>query len=460
MNPMPPTDGPAGKMKPDIFMISLGCPRNLVDSEVLAGRLKKKGFRIIDEAGKNCVAIVNTCAFVEAAKNESIDIILQLAALKADGNIARLIVTGCLSQRYPRELPLEIKEIDGLFGTGNFLEIPDRIENIINGEKVVRTVKVPRFLYDHTDERLMMTPRHSVYVKIQEGCRNFCSYCVIPELRGPYRSRDEESVLSEIRSFKRRGAKEINIIGQDTTSYGTDRHGSMPLAGLLKKAAQIMKKRGWIRLLYTHPAHYSPELISVVRDEDAVCKYLDLPIQHINSRILKRMNRHVNRKDIVSLIEKVRKAIPGVAIRATVIVGFPGETAKDFAELEKFISEMKFERLGAFTYSREEGSRAFLFPDQLPEKVKEERFARIMKLQNGISEENNRRHMGRRLKVLIDEKDKSRKDQYLARTEFDAPEVDGLVYVRSESPLRAGDFTEVRIEDTLEYDLVGSVINE
>jgi len=447
-------------MKPDIFMISLGCPRNLVDSEVLAGSLKKKGFRIIYEAKKGCVAIVNTCAFIESAKTESINVILELAALKAARGLARIIVTGCLPQRYPRELPEEMKEIDGVFGTGNFLEIPDHIEKIINGGKVAKAGRgggdPPSFLYDHTARRLMMTPRHSVYVKIQEGCRNFCSYCVIPKIRGRYRSRGEESVLTEIRSFKERGAREINLIGQDTTSYGIDRYGEMRLASLLKKASRIMKKRGWIRLLYTHPAHYSRELIDAVRDESAVCKYLDLPIQHISDKILKKMNRHINRKGIISLIEKIRKTIPGIAIRSTVIVGFPGETEKDFAGLEKFISEIKFERLGAFTYSREEDSRAFSFAGQVDEKVKEERFARIMKAQNRISEENNRRYMGKSLKVIIDEKDKSRKHQYLGRSEFDAPEVDGLVYVRSEKALKPGDFVSVKIEDTLEYDLVGS----
>ncbi len=443
-------------MKPDIFMISLGCPRNLVDSEILAGKLKKGGFRIVYEAKKNCVAIVNTCAFIESAKNESIDIILELAGLKARKEISRIIVTGCLSQRYSRELPDEIREIDGLFGTGNFLEIPDYMEKILKGEKVARVRKVPRFLYDHTFARHMMTPPHSVYVKIQEGCRNFCSYCVIPDIRGPYRSRSEESVLREIRSLKGRGAKEINLIGQDTTSFGIDRHGQARLASLLKKSAEIMKKHGWVRLLYTHPAHYSGELIDVVKNESSVCKYMDLPIQHISDKILKSMNRHIDRKGTISLIEKIRKNIPGVSIRATVIVGFPGETEKDFARLEKFIKEAKFERLGAFTYSREEGSRAFRFPGQVPEKIKEERFARVMEAQNRISEENNRRHMQKRLKILIDEKDKNRRGQYLGRAEFDAPEVDGLVYVKSKKPLRPGDFVRARIEDTLEYDLVGS----
>ncbi|MGB2706376.1 MAG: 30S ribosomal protein S12 methylthiotransferase RimO [Candidatus Omnitrophota bacterium] len=443
-------------MKPDIFIISLGCPRNLVDSEVLAGKLKKNGFRIFYEPRKNCVAIVNTCAFIEDAKNESINIILELAGMKAKGSIARLIVTGCLSQRYQRELMREIREIDGIFGSGTFFAIPDYIGRILKDEKVAKVNKIPRFLYDHSQSRLALTPRHSVYVKIQEGCRNFCSYCIIPKIKGPYRSRGMESILSEVGSFKKRGAKEINLIGQDTTSYGIDRYKALRLAPLLVKISQIMKG-GWVRLLYTHPAHYNQDLIEVIRGEGAVCKYLDLPIQHISDKILKKMNRHVGPKGIISLIEKIRKAVPGIAIRTTVMVGFPGESEKDFSELEKFITETKFERLGVFVYSREEQTRAFDFPDQVPEKVKEERFRRIMEAQNRISEENNRCYMGKRIKVLIDEKDQSEKCQYLARTQSDAPEVDGLVYVKSEKALKEGDFVDVKIEDTLEYDLVGSV---
>jgi len=443
-------------MHQDIYLISLGCPRNLVDSEVLAGKLKKNGFRILNEPGKGCIAIVNTCAFIEDAKLESINIILELADLKKRKGIGRLIVTGCLSQRYSRKLTEEIKEIDGVFGSGTFLEIPDYIERILKGEKPVRVDKKPRFLYDHTTSRLNISPQHSVYVKIQEGCRNFCSYCIIPKIKGPYRSRGTESVLSEIRSFKKSGAKEINLIGQDTTSYGIDRYNALRLAPLLKKAAQIMKGYGWVRILYTHPAYYNQPLIDVVKGESAVCKYLDVPIQHINDKILKRMNRHITGKEIAALIERLRKAIPKVAIRTTVIVGFPGETDKDFRELENFIKETKFERLGVFTYSMEEGTRAFGFSGQVPEKVKEERFGRIMQTQNRISEENNRRFIDTRLEVLIDEEDKSRKGQYLGRSQFDAPEVDGLVYVKSEKPLKAGDFVDVKIEDTLEYDLVGS----
>ena len=442
-------------MNPDIFIISLGCPRNLVDSEVLVGRLKEKGFRIHYKLKKNCIAIVNTCGFIEDAKAESIDTILELADLKKQGRLASLIVTGCLSQRFPGDLMKQIKEIDALFGSSTFHKIPDYIAKISTGKKPFIVDKTPRFLYNHQSPRSLMTPKHTVYVKIQEGCRNLCSYCVIPKIRGPYRSRDMNSVLNEIRSFKERGAKEINLIGQDTTLYGTDRYRRLMLAALLKKASRIMKSR-WIRLLYTHPAHYNQPLIDVIKNGSSICKYLDLPIQHINDRILKRMNRAVTKKKIITLIEKLREDIPGVAIRTSIIVGFPGEGDKEFGELERFLKEIKFDRLGAFIYSREEGTPAFGFRDQVPDKEKRRRFKRIMEVQKNISSENNKSYLGRPVKALIDEKDLSRPNQYLARTEHDAPDVDGLVYVTSKKALKAGDFVNVKIEGVLEYDLVGS----
>ncbi|UCD55546.1 MAG: 30S ribosomal protein S12 methylthiotransferase RimO [Candidatus Omnitrophota bacterium] len=461
------------KTNPDIFIISLGCPRNLVDSEVLIGKLKEKKFRIrynfsrlwrdpeeshrekLHSGKKHCIAIVNTCGFIEDAKSESIDTILELVDLKKQGDLASLIVTGCLSQRFPRDIMKEIKEIDAVFGSGTFQEIPHYIDKILNGEKPIIIDKTPRFLYNHRSPRCIMTPKHTVYVKIQEGCKNRCTYCVIPKIRGPYRSRSMNSVLNEIHSLRKSGAKEINLIGQDTTFYGMDRYKTLMLATLLRKASQIMKS-GWIRLLYTHPAHYNRDLIEVIKNEPNICKYLDLPIQHISDRILKRMNRHVTKKDIITLIEKLRKDIPGIAIRTSIIIGFPGESDKEFNELEKFLKEIRFDRLGAFIYSREEGTRAFDFGGQVPDKEKHRRFKRIMELQKNISFENNKAHLGRFVKVLIDEKDFTESNQYLGRTEHDAPDVDGLVYVKSKIPRRPGDFINVKIEDVLEYDLVGS----
>lgn len=442
--------------RPPIFLTSLGCPRNLVDSEVLIGLLRQKGFRVIYEMKKHSIAIVNTCGFIEDAKSESIDVVLQLAALRKKGELEKLILTGCLSQRYSEELMKDIGEIDAIFGSSNFAAIPQQIDRIRAGEKIIAIDKVPRFLYNHRTPRALITPRHSVYVKIQEGCRNCCSYCVIPKVRGPFRSRSIESVLKEITLLKDSGAKEINLIGQDTTLYGIDRYGTFKLPKLIKKASKIMKSR-WIRLLYTHPAHYTQELIDVVRGEASVCKYLDLPIQHISDKILRKMHRLVTKRDIIRLITKLRKEIPGLAIRTSVIVGFPGETERDFRELEEFIGESGFDRLGAFLYSREEGTRAYDFKDQLPREEKEKRLSRLMELQKGISEKNNERYIGKHLKVLIDETGKSASQSFVGRTEHDAPEVDGTVYVKSGKPLKKGDFVNVKIEDTLEYDLVGKV---
>lgn len=443
------------KAKPDIFIISLGCPRNLVDSEILVGKLEKKGFRIFYRFKKNSVAIVNTCGFIEEAKAESINIILELRDLKREGKLAGLIVTGCLSQRYSKELTRQIEGIDAIFGSSTFADIPEYVYKIVKGEKKVLVDKEPNFLYNHRMPRAVLTPKHSVYVKIQEGCMNFCSYCVIPKIRGPFRSRSIDSVLKEISSFEKSGAKEINLIGQDTTFYGMDRYKELKLATLLKKASRIMES-GWIRLLYTHPAHYIGRLIDVIREERPICKYLDLPIQHISDKILKKMNRHVTKKYIISLIEKLRKDIPNVAIRTSVIVGFPGETDRDFNELENFIKDTKFDRLGAFVYSQEEGTRAYGFSNQIPEKEKERRLERIMELQKKISEENNNAYLRKTFKVLIDERDSSQKNQYVGRTEYDAPEVDGVVYVSSEKKLKKGDFINVKINGVLEYDLIGS----
>jgi len=302
--------------------------------------------------------------------------------------------------------------------------------------------------------RSVITPKHTVYVKIQEGCMNFCSYCVIPKIRGPFRSRNLESLLAEIAALKASGAKEINLVGQDTTLYGKERYKKPMLATLLKKASPVMAS-GWIRLLYTHPAHYTDELIDVVKNEPAICKYLDLPIQHINDKVLKKMSRHTTKKSIIGLIEKLRKEIPGLAIRSSVMVGFPGETKKNFEELLGFIKETGFERLGAFMYSREEATPAHNFSGQVPLQEKELRLHRVMEAQKIVSVKKNRASLGRTLKVLIDEKDPEEAGRYIGRSHHDAPEVDGVVYVRSQKALKKGDFANVTIEDTLEYDLVG-----
>ncbi len=441
--------------KKNIFIISLGCPRNLVDSEVLSGALKKEGYNVIDKIEKGALfGIVNTCGFIKDAKEESIDVILQMADHKKKGKIGKLIVVGCLSQRYSGELMSEIKEIDAIFGTSFFAELPRYLDQIMEGKKVVAVDRKPEFLYHHLLPREIMTPRHTAYLKIQEGCMNFCSYCIIPKIRGPYRSRSVESVMEEASSLIKNGAKEINLVGQDTTLYGIDKYKKKALPELLKKLAS-RAGGAWIRLLYTHPAHYTDELIDVIRGEGALCKYFDLPAQHINNKILKAMNRKIDRKTMTGLIDKIRKKIPECAIRTSLIVGFPGETEKEFKELTEFVKDYKFEKLGVFLFSPEEGTKAYGLKNAVSEKEKEARFDRLMALQRAVSEDTNERYMNRRLEVLIDEKDKKEKNRYIGRTRYDAPEVDGVVYVRSEKKLKPGDITDVTICGTLEYDLVG-----
>ncbi|MFC1570813.1 30S ribosomal protein S12 methylthiotransferase RimO [Candidatus Omnitrophota bacterium] len=435
-----------------IYVLSLGCPRNLLDSEVLLGKLKKKGFSITEDPMEADVAIVNTCGFVQDAKEESIDAILRLVDLKKEGKIKKLIVSGCLPQRYPQELMDEIKEIDGVFGTSDFTMIPERIEKLFSGKRVKEVKDDPDFLYDHLNERQLLTSSHSVYVKIQEGCSNRCSYCVIPDLKGPRRSREIESVLEEISTMKSsHDIKELILIGQDTTSFGFDRGERQELPELLKKASSVMND-GWVRLLYTHPAHFTDELIDVLSENKNVCRYVDLPIQHINNRILKEMNRRVTKEEITDLIRRIREKIEGVTIRTSIIVGFPGETQEEFDELVDFLGETRFDRLGCFIYSQEEGTPAASFGDQVPE----DEFDRVMRLQQEISLKNNQKFMGKKLKVLIDEKDPVDAEQFIGRSEMDAPEVDGVIYVRGEN-LKCGDFKDVVITGTMEYDLIGEL---
>ncbi|MFQ5952131.1 MAG: 30S ribosomal protein S12 methylthiotransferase RimO, partial [Candidatus Omnitrophota bacterium] len=371
-----------------IYLLSLGCPRNLIDSEVLQGLLDEKGFALSDRPEGADIAIVNTCGFIEDAKKESVDFILRLAELKKERKVGKLIVAGCLSQRYPSELMEEIKEVDGVFGSADFVKIPDMISTILAGERIRQVSPKPDFLYDDSYGRKPLTPSHYAYVKIQEGCSNKCSYCVIPDLKGPRRSRTVESVLREVNELKDKcGTREIILIGQDTTSFGIDRSGKPELAELLKRVSSVMKD-GWVRLLYTHPVHFTDELIDVIAESDNICKYIDLPIQHASDKILQRMNRRTTKGGILDLIGKIRARIRDATLRTSVIVGFPGETDDDFRELMKFLEDVRFERLGAFIYSPEEGTSAIEFDGQVPEEVKKSRLDEIMKLQQGISREN------------------------------------------------------------------------
>jgi len=414
-------------VKNKVGILSLGCPRNLVDSENILGRLQSLGYAIVD-MDKADVGIVNTCAFIDEAKRESIDAILDLIRLKESGKLKKVIVYGCLSQRYKEELRKELPEVDAFIGSVSL---------------------------NHEVKRYPITSRHFAYLKICEGCINSCSYCVIPKIKGKFVSLEEEAILKKVARFSAEKLAELNIVGQDITGYGVDICGKPELTVILRRIVRQAKNIRWIRLLYLHPDRAGDDLLELIRVEPKLCKYIDLPIQHINDRILKLMNRSTGRAEIEKLIKKVRKSIPGVAIRTSVITGFPTETEQEFKELLDFIKETKFDRLGAFTYSAEEGTVAYGLKPQVPDEIKRERFDRIMAAQQEASVDNNRRLLGKTLEVLIDEKGEG---SYLGRTQSDAPEVDGMVYVNSGRKLKPGDFVKVKITDTLEYDLVGDAL--
>lgn len=414
------------KNKSKIGILSLGCPRNLVDSESILGRLNFKGYSIVD-MDKADIAIVNTCSFIEDAKRESIDAILDLIELKKEGRLKKIIVYGCMPQRYRDNLRKELSEIDAYIG---------------------------KLSLNHEVNRFALTAKHFAYLKICEGCVNNCSFCVIPKIKGRFTSLDIDTVLDKVDTFNEAGVSEINIIGQDITGYGIDLYGQTKLPKVLKKIIKRGKNIGWIRLLYLHPSRVSDELLELIRDSAKVCKYMDIPIQHVNDRILKLMNRNTKSSDILRLIKRIRKIIPGVGLRTSVITGFPSETKKEFKELLGFLKEARFERLGAFVYSREEDTAAYNLRGQLPQKTKIERFNSIMSLQQEISRKLNKDFIGKVIPVLIDEKEK---DIYLGRSQYDAPEADGIVYVNSKKDLKSGDFVNVKITDTMEYDLVGEV---
>ena len=411
-------------MKSKISILSLGCPRNLVDSENILGRLDLKGYPVVDMDNAD-VAIVNTCAFIEEAKRESIDAIMDLAELKKEGRLKKIIVYGCLAQRYKDILRKELPEVDAFIG---------------------------KVSLNHEAKRFPLTARHYAYLKICEGCVNNCSYCVIPAIKGKFTSLGKEAILRKAELFNRQKVSEINIIGQDITGYGFDLFGESKLSEVVKKIVRSTDNVGWIRLLYLNPNRVTSDLIRLIAETPKICKYVDLPIQHINNRILKAMNRKTTKSGILKVINKIRKEIPSVALRTSIIVGFPSETDAEFKELLRFIEEVRFERLGCFIYSREEGTRAYKMKGQIPKKVKEDRFNQVMSMQQEISRQLNSRFLGKTLDVLIEEKEG---DCYIGRSQYDAPEVDGMVYVNSSRLLSPGDFVKAQITDTLEYDLVG-----
>lgn len=415
-----------------VSIINLGCARNLVDAQMILGRLQRHGHRI---AGLDTsdVAIVNTCAFIDEAKKESIDTILDLIELKKKGKLKKIIVAGCLAQRYGKELSRQFEEVDAFMGV----------------QKLDRE-RIP--------ESVSLTPRHLAYVKICESCYNRCRFCIIPAIKGKFVSRTMESIVREVERLDSQGVKEINIIGQDITAYGMDIYREKALAGLLRKVAVAAKNIQWIRLLYTFPAHVTDDLIETIAGEDKICKYIDIPLQHISDKLLLSMNRSITAQQTKDLIRKIRVRIPEVYVRTTFIVGLPGETQDDFEELMQFIREARFERVGAFVYSREEGTPAYAMPGQVPEEIKRRRLDALMALQREISKSLQKRFIGRTFPVLIEEKESGTADVYGGRTSFDAPEVDGAVYVHSHRPLKPGEMVPVTIQDAYEYDLVGKAV--
>ncbi|ABQ24926.1 SSU ribosomal protein S12P methylthiotransferase [Geotalea uraniireducens Rf4] len=443
-------------IKEKVSLVSLGCPKNLVDAEVMLGYLAKEKYEVTTDEREADIIIVNTCSFIKEAKQESIDTILDLADRKHDARCRLLIVTGCLPQRYQEELVKELPEVDIFVGTGDYPRIAEIIAEKEGMSEQLRYTGDPNFLYDEDLPRLQSSPYYTAYLKIAEGCSNCCSYCVIPSLRGAFRSRPLDKLLKEARELVARGVKEINLIAQDITGYGKDLAGGASLEGLIKELAALDGLQ-WIRLLYAYPDGISDSLIQLIRDEDKVCKYLDIPLQHVSDPVLKRMNRRSSEAEIRSLIAKLRGEIPGIALRTSLIVGFPGETDEDFKKLLHFVEETRFDRLGVFCYSREEGTPSAEMPDQVSERVKRERYKKLMRTQARVSFKHNRSLVDTEELVLIEGYSEETELLLKGRSSKQAPDIDGQVYVTSGNA-QIGDIVKLRITDSSDYDLIGEIV--
>ena len=427
-----------------INIITLGCSKNLVDSEHLAGILKANGHETLFDSTKKKfdVAIINTCGFIGDAKEESIDVILEYIEEKKKGNIGKIIVFGCLVERYKETLEEEFVEIDAFFGVNNYLDIA----TYLNAE-----IEKDFFL-----QRQPSTPKHFAYLKISEGCDRFCSFCAIPYIRGRHISIPIEELVEEAQCLAKRGVKEIIIIAQDTCNYGKDLYGKVRLVDLLKEIAKI-EQIEWIRLQYSYPNDFNDELIEFLATEPKMCKYIDMPLQHINNRLLSSMNRKITGEEIRTLINKIREKIPQVCLRTTLIVGYPSESKEEFEELREFVEQTKFDRMGAFTYSAEENTAAFKLEDNISQEEKDERLDALTFLQEGVSLELNQKKIGKTFKVLIDRKEG---EYYVGRTEFDSPEVDNEVLISIEEKIKIGNFYQVKITDAVEFDLYGEITSK
>ena len=437
-----------------LLFISLGCDKNLVDTEVMLGLLNKRGFTFTDDETEADVIAINTCCFVNDAKQESIDTILEMAEYKKNGKCKALVVSGCLAQRYKQEIIDEIPEVDAVIGTSAYDKIAETIEAVLDGKGINAFEELNRLPVTN-EKRVVTTGGYYEYLKIAEGCDKHCTYCIIPKIRGTFRSVPMEQLINQARELVAEGVKELILVAQETTLYGMDIYGKKSLPKLLHELAQIEDLK-WIRILYCYPEEITDELIQAIKNEPKVCNYLDMPIQHASDGVLKRMGRRTNKQELIDIITKLRKEIPDIALRTTLITGFPGETEEQHEEVLEFVDTMEFDRLGVFTYSPEEDTPASEMEDQIDETIKEDRRDAIMELQQDVSIDKSQDMIGRCFEVMIEGK-VSDENAYVARSYMDAPNVDGYVFINTDEELMSGDFVKVKITGAMEYDLIGEI---
>ena len=438
-----------------ILFISLGCDKNLVDTEVMLGMLASRGYEMTNDEQEADIIVINTCCFIHDAKEESIQNILEMAEYKKNGSAKALIVTGCMAERYRQEILDEIPEVDEVLGTTAYDRILDAVDAALAGQHEVMTADLDALPLPET-KRLVTTGGHFAYLKIAEGCDKHCTYCIIPKIRGNFRSVQMERLLKEAQDLAEQGVKELILVAQETTLYGKDLYGEKSLPKLLRELCKISGIR-WIRILYCYPEEITDELIQVMKEEPKICHYLDLPIQHANDTILKRMGRRTSKQELIDIVQKLRKEIPDICLRTTLITGFPGETQEQHEEVMEFIDTLEFDRLGAFTYSPEEDTPAATFEDQIDEEVKEDRQADIMELQQEIAFDKAEDMIGREVLVMIEGK-VADENAYVGRTYRDAPNVDGLIFINTDVELISGDFAKVKVTGALDYDLIGELM--
>lgn len=436
----------------NVHIVTLGCSKNDVDSSMMYSLLDKNKYQMVNEPSQADILIVNTCGFIDAAKEESIDTILESVEYKNEGRCKKVLLSGCLAQRYPEELIKEIPEIDGIIGTGNIDYINELLDRSLAGDLFIKTDNLNSAYIEGIRKEVVNTTE---YVKISEGCNNNCSYCIIPSLRGKNRSRKIEDIYSEVEYLVSKGAREIILIAQNTTDYGIDLYSKYSLAKLIKEISKIEDLK-WIRVLYLYPDHFTEELIEEFKNNQKLVNYVDMPLQHISDDVLKKMNRKTSKEHIIKTLKNLRKSVPDIVIRTTFIVGFPGESDDDFNQLVDFIEDIKFDKLGVFEYSKEEGTRAASLDEQIPDSIKEERKNEIMAIQSEISAEILSKKIGKKLEVLIEEE--VDEENYVGRTYMDSPEIDGVTYVHSAKNLEMGSFVQIDVVDSLDYDLVGEII--